>query len=101
MFNYPIFVEKKALVGSTLNSGCTLSGNSVRIQHSRWQNVVGFETYKADGTLLHITNYGRGEGGSGSVWTAQYTNCEWNASESPSYIMAVGYDGTRIKCFER
>ena len=95
-WNYPIFRDKKELVGNTVGKGCVKSNNNVRIQHSMWQNVVGFETYKADGTLLHITNYGRGEGGT----TATHTNCEWNASESPAYIMAVGYDGTKIKCYE-
>ena len=68
----------------------------MRIQHAQWKNVVGFETYTADGKLLHATNYGRGEGGT----DAQYTNCVWNTDEKPAYIMAVGYDGTRIKCYE-
>ncbi|MBR1469183.1 MAG: M60 family metallopeptidase, partial [Prevotella sp.] len=96
VYNYPIFRDKKALVPNTVGKGCTLSGSNVRIQHSQWQNVVGFETYDASGKLLHITNYGRGEGGT----TANYTNCEWKTSEKPAYIMAVGYDGTKVKCFE-
>lgn len=94
--NYPVFRDKAALVAGSLGAGCTRSGNNVRIQHSSWKNVVGFETYKADGTLIHITNYGHGE----SANKPQYTNVVWNTSEQPAYIMAVGYDGTRVKCYE-
>lgn len=94
--NYPAFRDKAALVAGSLGAGCTRSGNNVRIQHSSWKNVVGFETYKADGTLIHITNYGHGE----SANKPQYTNVVWNTSEQPAYIMAVGYDGTRVKCYE-
>ena len=95
-WNYPIFRDKLPLEGNTIGKGCSKSGNNVRIQHAQWKNVVGFETYTADGKLLHATNYGRGEGGT----DAQYTNCVWNTDEKPAYIMAVGYDGTRIKCYE-
>ena len=95
-WNYPIFRDKLPLEGNTIGKGCSKSGNNVRIQHAQWKNVVGFETYTADGKLLHATNYGRGEGGT----DAQYTNCMWNTDEKPAYIMAVGYDGTRIKCYE-
>ncbi|MCR5132108.1 MAG: M60 family metallopeptidase [Prevotella sp.] len=94
--NYPVFRDKAALEAGTVGAGCVLSGNNVRIQHSKWKNVVGFETYTADGTLIHITNYGHGE----SAYKPQYTNVVWNTSENPAYIMAVGYDGTRVKCYE-
>lgn len=96
VWNYPIFRDQLPLEGNTVGKGCSKSGENVRIQHSQWKNVVGFETYNAEGKLLHITNYGRGEDGT----TANYTNCEWIASEKPAYIMAVGFDGTRIKCYE-
>ena len=94
--NYPAFRDKAALVANTVGKGCTVSGNTVRIQHNQWKNVVGFETYKADGTLLHMTNYGHGD----SAYKPTMTSVVWNTSEKPAYIMAVGYDGTRVKCYE-
>ena len=94
--NYGVFRDKAALESNEVGAGCSLAGNAVRIQHSQWKNVVGFETYKADGTLLHMTNYGHGDG---SI-RPTYTSVVWNASEEPAYIMAVGYDGTRVKCWE-
>ena len=94
--NYPAFRDKAALVENTVGKGCSVSGNTVRIQHNQWKNVVGFETYKADGTLLHMTNYGHGD----SAYKPTMTSVVWNTSEKPAYIMAVGYDGTRVKCYE-
>ena len=94
--NYPAFRDKAALVENTVGKGCTVSGSTVRIQHSQWKNVVGFETYKADGTLLHMTNYGHGD----SSIKPTTTSVVWKTSENPAYIMAVGYDGTRVKCYE-
>jgi hypothetical protein len=94
--NYPAFRDKAALVANTVGKGCSVSGNTVRIQHNQWKNVVGFETYKADGTLLHMTNYGHGD----SAYKPTMTSVVWNSSEKPAYIMAVGYDGTRVKCYE-
>lgn len=94
--NYPVFRDKAALVENTVGKGCSRSGSNVVIQHSQWKNVVGFETYKADGTLLHMTNYGHGD----SAIKPNTTSVVWNTSESPAYIMAVGYDGTRVKCYE-
>ena len=94
--NYPAFRDKAALVANTVGKGCSVSGNTVRIQHKQWKNVVGFETYKADGTLLHMTNYGHGD----SAYKPTMTSVVWNTSEKPAYIMAVGYDGTRVKCYE-
>ena len=100
VYNYPIFRDKLPLEGNTIGKGCSKSGSNVRIQHAQWKNVVGFETYTADGQLLHITNFGRGEGATNGSYFPNYTNCEWNTAEKPAYIMAVGYDGTRIKCYE-
>ena len=94
--NYLAFRDKAALVENTVGKGCTVSGSTVRIQHSQWKNVVGFETYKADGTLLHMTNYGHGD----SSIKPTTTSVVWKTSENPAYIMAVGYDGTRVKCYE-
>ena len=95
--NKDAFANKQPVSEGTLNSGCTNNGTYIRIQHSSWPNAVGFETYTADGTLLHMTNYGRGI----SSGTATYTDVVWTTSEKPSYIMAVGYDGSKVKCYQK
>lgn len=94
--NMPAFRDKAALVSNTLNAGCVRSGNNVKITHSYWKNVVGFETYDANGKLLHCTSYGHGS----PDYVPTYTNVVWNTSENPAYIMVVGYDGTKIKCYQ-
>ena len=94
--NYEVFRDKALLESNEVGAGCSLSGNNIRIQHSQWKNVVGFETYKADGTLLHMTNYGHGD----NAIHPSTTTVVWDTSEEPAYIMAVGYDGTRVKCWE-
>lgn len=83
-----------------VGTGCTQSGSNIRIQHDSWPNVVGFKTYKADGTLLHMTNYGHGYQGSANHYAPTYTLCVWNASEEPAYITAVSYDGSEVRCYE-
>lgn len=95
--NKDAFANKVPVAEGTLNSGCTNNGSYVRIQHSNWPNAVGFETYTADGKLLHMTNYGRGI----SNGAATYTDVVWTSSEKPSYIMAVGYDGSKVKCYQK
>lgn len=95
--NKDAFANKAVVAEGTLNSGCTNNGTYVRIQHQNWPNVVGFETYDADGKLLHMTNYGRGI----SNGTATYTDVVWTTSEKPSYIMAVSYDGSKVKCYQK
>lgn len=95
--NKDAFAKKMPVAEGTVNSGCTNNGSYIRIQHSNWPNVVGFETYDANGKLLHMTNYGRGIY-SGS---ATYTDVVWTSSEKPSYIMAVGYDGSKVKCYQK
>ena len=94
--NYASFRDKTALAEGTLGKGCSRSGSNIVIQHSSWPGAVGFETYKADGTLLHMTNYGHGNSGI----KPSATSVVWNTAEQPAYIMAVGYDGTRVKCYE-
>ena len=94
--NMPAFRDKAALVANTLNAGCSRSGSIIKINHASWKNVVGFETYDANGNLLHCTSYGHGS----SEYVPTYTNVVWNASESPAYIMAIGFDGAKIKCYQ-
>jgi hypothetical protein len=94
--NMPAFRDKAPLVANEVNAGCVRSGNTVKIEHSAWKNVVGFETYDAQGNLLHITSYGHGS----AAIVPTTTNVEWVSSENPAYIMAVGYDGKKVKCYQ-
>lgn len=93
--NWETFAHKLPLSG-TLNSGCSRSGNYVQVNHSSWKNAVAFETYNAQGELLRISMQGLGGPSNGNT----YTKVLWPASENPAYIMAVGWDGTRMKCYE-
>ena len=71
----------------------------VKVDNYVWQNAVGYETYDADGNLLNATIYGLGD----SVASDRYTYVIWKTSNDtaqPAYIMAVGCDGTRVKCYE-
>lgn len=94
--NMPAFRDKAPLVANEVNAGCARSGNTVKIEHNAWKNVVGFETYDAQGNLLHITSYGHGS----AAIVPTTTNVEWISSENPAYIMAVGYDGKKVKCYQ-
>lgn len=96
--NWSIYAQRLPLQGSSLNSGCTLQNGRVRVQHSVWQNAVAFETYDADGHLLRISMQGLGAASGSNT----YTQVLWpqTATEKAAYIMAVGWDGTRIKCYE-
>lgn len=94
--NMPAFRDKAPLVANEVNAGCARSGNTVKIEHNAWKNAVGFETYDAQGNLLHITSYGHGS----AAIVPTTTNVEWISSENPAYIMAVGYDGKKVKCYQ-
>ncbi len=93
--NWQTYAERKPLEGSTLGSGCTASGSTVRVDHSVWKNAVAFETYNSEDSLIRITMYGLGSNDSHSFTTVLYPQ-----AEDAAYIMAVGYDGTRIRCYE-
>lgn len=82
-----------------VGTGCSVSGNNIRIEHASWPNVVGFKTYDSNGKLLHMTNYGHGYRGSSGNYAPTYTLCVWNSSEKPAYITAVSYDGSEVKCY--
>lgn len=94
--NAHIFADKAALVENTVGAGCSRSGSIVTITNSAWQNAVGFETYDKDGNLVAMTTSGSGNG-SGAGTT---TGVAWPLSQNNGYIMAVGYDGTRVICYD-
>ncbi|MCR5179726.1 MAG: M60 family metallopeptidase [Bacteroidaceae bacterium] len=93
--NWKIYADKLALQGTTLGSGCTPTGNFVKVEHSKWKNAVAFETYDSQDSLIRITMYGLGSDDAHS-----YTKVLYPSAEDAAYIMAVGYDGTRIRCYE-
>ena len=98
--NYPIYRDCLALeVPEEIGEGCKVSGNKVIVQHSAVKNAVAFETYNAQDSLIRITMYGLGSNDEHSYTQVLYPKHK-DASQSSSYIVAVGYDGTRIKIFE-
>lgn len=82
-------------------TGCSVSGQNIRIQHAAWKGVVGFKTYDANGKLLHITNYGHNYPGRDGSYVPTYTECAWVSSENPARITAVSYDGTEVTCYQK
>lgn len=95
-YNYPIYRDRLPLeVPTTMGQGCTLSGSTVRVEHSKVKNAVAYETYNADDQLVRITMYALGSDDSHS-----YTRVLYPGGEDAAYIMAVGYDGTRRRIFE-
>ena len=98
--NYHIYRDCLELeVPEEIGLGCKMEGNKVKVQHSVVKNAVAFETYNTKGELLRITMYGLGSDDLHSYTQVLYpTNKDVNLSSA--YIMAVGYDGTRIKIYE-
>ncbi|MDO4931010.1 MAG: M60 family metallopeptidase [Bacteroidales bacterium] len=95
-YNWQVFRDELPLTQATTGQGCTsLSSGRIQVDGNVWKNAVGYETYDSEGNLLYITMYGLGA----SQQTSRYTQVLWDSSSD--YIMAVGYDGTRYKCYER
>lgn len=96
-YNYTRFRDKVALKDAGVNIGCSSLGNRIQVDNKVWSGAVGYETYNADGELLRITVFGLGD----SQMSDRYTQVLFPTSEGASYIMAVGYDGTRVKCYQK
>lgn len=98
--NYPIYRDcLKLEVPEELGVGCKVSGNKVIVQHSAVKNAVAYETYNSKGELLRITMYGLGSDDNHSYTQVLYPTHS-NEDLKSAYIVAVGYDGTRIKIYE-
>ena len=98
--NYHIYRDCLKLdVPEALGEGCKLNGNKVTVQHSAVKNAVAFETYNSKGKLVRITMYGLGSDDNHSYTQVLYPKSS-DATLSAAYIMAVGYDGERIKIYE-
>ena len=99
--NYNIYRDNLALeVPATLGTGCSYSNGKVTVQHSDVKNAVAFETYNSTGELIRITMYGLGSNDAHSYTQVLYPGNSDEALAS-AYIMAVGFDGTRTKIYEK
>ncbi|MBR6628798.1 MAG: M60 family metallopeptidase [Bacteroidaceae bacterium] len=98
--NYHIYRDNLKLeTPEAMGQGCKLSGNKVTVQHDVVKNAVAFETYNVLGELLRITMYGLGGNDSHTYTQVLYPKTE-DMNTTSAYIMAVGYDGTRVKIYE-
>ena len=98
--NYPIYRDcLKLEVPEEIGEGCSLNNNKVKVLHSAVKNAVAYETYNNKGELLRITMYGLGSDDQHSYTQVLYPKSS-NPSTTSAYIMAVGYDGKRIKIYE-
>ena len=99
--NFHIYRDNLKLeVPSTLGTGCSYGNGKVKVLHSEVKNAVAFETYNAAGELIRITMYGLGSDDAHSFTQVLYPGAS-NEADAAAYIMAVGYDGTRTKIYEK
>lgn len=97
-YNWQVFRDKGTIDENTpVNAGCTSEGNAIKVDNEVWKNAVGYETYDADNNLLRISMFGLGD----AQKSSRYTKVLWPASEGAAYIMAVGYNGQRVKCYQK
>lgn len=96
-YNWTRFRDKVALTDAGLGRGTGILSNMVRVDNSVWKGAVGYETYNSAGQLIRITMFGLGD----SQMSDRYTCVLFPSGEDAKYIMAVGYDGTRVKCYEK
>ena len=98
--NYHIYRDSLKLeVPEKMGSGCTLSGTRVKVMHDVVRNAVAFETYNSYGDILRITMYGLASDDNHSYTQVLYPSGS-TVYDTPAYIVAVGYDGTRVKIYE-
>lgn len=94
--NWKMYKDQAPLEG-TLNQGCTKTSHNntpyIQVDHKQWKNVVAFETYNAEGELLRISMHGLGGDNADNYTKVMFP-------KGSAYIMAVGWDGTRMKCYE-
>lgn len=98
--NFHIYRDNLKLEApAELGAGCSLSGNYVVVDHNVVKNAVAFETYNAAGELIRITMYGLASNDAHSFTKVLYPGAS-KEDQAAAYIMAVGYDGQRVKIFE-
>ena len=90
--------KNKAAVEGTLNVGCSTASHNntpyIKVNHKQWKNTVAFETYDAEGNLLRISMHGLGGDDNDNYTMVMFP-------QNSAYIMAVGWDGTRVKCYQK
>ena len=98
-YNFKRFRDEVKLTEGTLGKGCTLqaANNRVQVDNNVWEGAVGYETYNSKGELIRLTMFGLGD----SQRSDRYTYVLFPSSENAKYIMAVGYDGTRVKIYQK
>ncbi len=94
-YNWRSFRDEVKLAEGTVGNGCTLSGARLKVDNTAWAGAVGYETYNAAGELLHISMFGLGD----SQMSSHYTYVLFPSNAS--YVMAVGYDGTKVKIYQK
>ena len=100
--NFHIYRDNLKLdVPAALGTGCTYDNSGkVKVDHTKVKNAVAFETYNSADSLIRITMYGLGSNDSHSFTMVLYPAATEEADAS-AYIVAVGYDGTRTKIYEK
>lgn len=97
-YNAATFRDKAPMAEVETNLGCErMKNGNVKVSHNVWKNVVGFETYNSKNELIRLTLFGLDD----TQRPKQFTSVLFPEKEDASYIMAVGYDGKRTKCFEK
>ena len=90
--------KNKAAVEGTLNVGCSTASHNntpyIKVNHKQWKNTVAFETYDAEGNLLRISMHGLGGDDNDNYTMVMFP-------QNSAYIMAVGWDGKRVKCYQK
>jgi len=95
-YNWQRFRDKVALTAGTVGNGCTVSGTDrIQVDNDVWAGAVGYETYDSSDNLLHLSMFGLGD----SQMSSRYTYVLFPSTAS--YIMAVGYDGTKVKIYQK
>ena len=98
--NYHIYRDNLKLeVPEKMGQGCTLSGTRVKVMHDVVRNAVAFETCNTLGDVLRITMYGLASDDAHSYTQVLFPTGS-DLYDTPAYIVAVGYDGTRTKIYE-
>ena len=94
-YNWDRFKNKTPLNAGTLNAGCSTSGSYIRVDNTVWPGAVGYETYNASDEHIANSVFGYND----SSQSARYTYVKWPTGAK--YIMAVGYDGTKVKIYQK
>lgn len=96
-YNWRNFRDKVQLAEGTVGTGCTPEENRVCVDNTKWPGAVAYETYNAEGKPIRISMFGLGD----AAMSSAKTHVLFPSSENASYIMAVGYDGKRVKCYQK